>query len=218
MIRKFGLFVLLLGVAAISASNKKALENFSVHYTITGSGDNEQVNQMLENASMTIYAADKLARVDLDMMMNVQMMMNETKREGLMLMNVMGQKIAVTIDPDTYDDFEKQQAGAKKEVKLTSAKKKILGYNCQLANVKDDKGNNIAVWYTKELGQISRASGYSYDLDGLPLEMDVVQNGIQMTFKATKVSTDKPKAGLFKMEIPEGYTEMTFEQLQKMGG
>lgn len=218
MIRKFGLFVLVLGIAAISASNKKTLNNFTVHYNITGSGDDEQVNTMLKDASMTIYTADKLARVDLSMMMNLKVMMNESKKEGLMLMDVMGQKLAVTIDPATYDDFEKQQAGAKKEVKVTSAKKKILGYNCQLANVKDEKGNNIAVWYTKELGKISRASGYSYDLDGLPLEMQVIQNGIDMTFSATEVSTDKPKADLFKLDIPEGYTEMTFEQLQALGG
>ena len=65
--------------------------------------------------------------------------------------------------------------------------------------------------------------GQSYhneEIPGFPLQFTQNANGLIMSFTAIEVeeSIDKKKKKiLFSVEVPDGYTEMTPEELQKMG-
>ena len=132
-------------------------------------------------------------------------------------MDMMGKKFAVKI---AASDIEKEMEKAGEiEVIKTEETRDILGYTCKKAIVKlKDSGQEMTVYYTDELSTgIENSNNPMFkDIDGMMLEFSMVQNGMDMHF--TAVNIEKKKVSDSEFEIPEGYEEITQEELQSRFG
>jgi GLPGLI family protein len=105
-------------------------------------------------------------------------------------------------------------------VKLEIETKEILGYNCKKAILTDGEGNESVYWYTNELNVDKNGQNMMNDkIPGVALEYEINQQGIKMLMSAITVEQklDKKSKELFEMTIPKGYTEVSAEDLQKLG-
>ena len=76
----------------------------------------------------------------------------------------------------------------------------------------------VTLWVTKEL--VAPLKGQKQfgntEIEGVPLEFNAINNGMTVHFTATKFDGNI-NANIFSMEIPEGYTMVTEEELKNMG-
>ena len=100
--------------------------------------------------------------------------------------------------------------------------KEIAGYECKKAviNVESDDGTKTSfiVYYTNELG----GSALNFDnpmfkeIDGVLMEFEMEQG--PMTMKLEAVSVKKENVPDSDFVVPDGYQELTKEQMQNMFG
>ncbi|MGB0916095.1 MAG: DUF4412 domain-containing protein [Flavobacteriales bacterium] len=137
------------------------------------------------------------------------------KKSGMLLMDMMGKKMAVEMSKDELDKMDKKDKSKKPEFKYVDGTKEVAGYKCKRALVTMEGIGEMELYYTEDIP--SGASTQFEGLKGFPLEytMDAGQFKIKMTAK--EVKSEKLDKSLF--EIPEGFQKMTFEEFQKsMGG
>lgn len=142
---------------------------------------------------------------------------NSDTKSGVNLMDMMGQKIAVKL---SSEEMEKEFADAgEMEVINTDETKEIMGYTCKKAIVKvKNSGDEFSVYYTDELSTgIENSSNPIFkDIDGMMLEFSMNQNGMGMHFTAVNVDQKKISDNVF--DIPEGFQEMTKEEMEAKFG
>ncbi len=143
-----------------------------------------------------------------------------TAKTKINLINIMGQKYALT---QTTDEIQKQMAKEPQgKVQVTAETKTIAGYNCKKAIVTtDDDGvkTTFEVYFTEELGaQNANFDNPTYkDIKGVMMEFTMKTPQLSMSFSATSVEKKSVSDKLF--EIPEGYTMTTQDELKsKFGG
>lgn len=97
--------------------------------------------------------------------------------------------------------------------------KTIIGFNCTKISTKGEDGAEATLWVTKEL--IAPLKGQqqfgNIEIEGVPLEFSTINNGMTIHFIATKFDANVDP-NVFSMEIPQGYTIVTEEELKNMGG
>jgi GLPGLI family protein len=176
---------------------------------------------MLQGSLLDIYFVDKSTRSEMKMgsMMNVTSVTNEKSGDVLMLMSGM---VGFNAIKTTIRELEDGQGELPKmDISLVEEKKDILGYPCKKAILTDDQGTESVFWYTESIQASKKGQSYLNDkVPGFPLEYDISNSGIKMTLTATSVIDalkKKEKDELFKMDIPEGYKQMTLADLKKMG-
>lgn len=131
----------------------------------------------------------------------------------------MGQKAIVTTT-DELEEMEEGQEQPEMEFELINETKEILGYTCKKAIMTDEDGNEVIYWYSEEIKVSSTGQQYARpEIPGFPMEFEVDQNGVIMSFLATtfseKLTDDKDT--LFDTSVPEGYETMTLEELKSIG-
>jgi GLPGLI family protein len=138
------------------------------------------------------------------------------KGTGIVLMDLMGQKIAMEATKEELKKLDKKKVSDKKpEFKYTSETKEIAGYECKKAFIVIEGAGEMEIYYTEDLP--AGASKQFEGLKGFPLEYSISQGPMKVSFTATKVIKEKLSDSLFS--IPDGYDIMTFEEFQKtMGG
>ena len=136
----------------------------------------------------------------------VTVILNSETGDVLTLMNVMGQKYATKTSSNDVKEEDKP------EIEYTEETKEISGYNCKKALVTDKNGNEIEVYYTKDIDV--KVSSAVDGIDGFPMQVTVVNDMFTMTQTVTKVENGKVKK--IKMEVPSDYEVKTLEELQKM--
>jgi len=72
----------------------------------------------------------------------------------------------------------------------------------------------LIVYYTDEIP--AQSDNHFDGLNGFPLQYEIRQNNMSMVMKAKKVSLEEVPDKLF--EIPEGYREVSQDQLKQMFG
>lgn len=138
------------------------------------------------------------------------------KGSGVLLMDMMGKKIAMEMSKEEFEKMDKKKASEKKpEFKYTDETKEIAGYKCKKALIVMEGAGEMEVFYSEELP--SGANKQFEGLKGFPLEYKIAQGPMKIKVTATSVAQEKVSAKLF--EIPDGYDKMSFEEFQKqMGG
>lgn len=195
----------------------------TIEFKITMSTDNPEVEAqlaMLEGSSMKLYMKDGDMRQETNMgsfMKNTTISNAETK-ETLILMDGMMGKFAAKTKLDEVEKAENEEEDL--DVELVDETKEIAGFTCKKAIIYDAAGNENIFWYTEEIEAPENGGKYMKEgVPGMALEFVIVQPQITMTFTATefskKVKNPKEK---FAMTIPEGFTEKSFGELQKMLG
>lgn len=210
--------MMILSLGTLSAQTTEGQLTYKMEF----SSDNPQMAAaipMMAGSIMQLYFMKDKSATDVTMgsFMKMKSVMDTKADKGILLMEVMGQKIANNIESISKKKVDTDKIG--KPV-ATNETKKILGFNCKKYVIKDPegKGDDSVLWVTTDIkttlaGQEQFANG----LDGVPLEFSTMQQGMNVHFEATSfVKTVSPST--FNLTIPEGYKVMTEEEMARMGG
>jgi GLPGLI family protein len=207
---------------ALSAQNREG----SITYTLTISvPGNDKAAEMMNGSTMTLFYKDGSTRSEVNMggMMTMATISTANSDKVLMLMDVpMANMKYATLT--SVEEAEKSPMAQKPNFKISyeNETKEILGYTCKKAILTTDTGAQSVFWYTTDI--LAHTSGQTYlnfGLGGIPLEYEVVQQGMLIQFTATDLqkSIDESKvSSLFSMEIPAGYTLKSINELMPIGG
>ncbi len=166
---------------------------------------------MLPTVMKYYFSGDKMA-IQQDMGLGSQVVVfDNATNTGFVLMDMMGQKIAMKVD-----NTKGEEETAAPTVTKTSESKKIVGYNCTKYLVKNEGMDDTEAWVTTELKTKMGAKSPFGAVDGFPLEYDTAKDGVKTHFTVTSVSEKTIESA--KFQIPEDYTIMTEEEMNSMGG
>lgn len=204
---------------SITAQQTEGHISYKIDVT-TDNPDMEMAIGMMQGSTMDIYFKEKNTRAEMKMgsMMTVTTISNEVSGDILMLMSGMVGQNAIK---STMKEMEEKNADKPKfDVTLVDETKEISGYTCKKAILTDAEGNEAVFWYTEEISVSKKGQSYlNEQVPGFPMQYDLNNGGLKMTMTVITFDKklDKKAANLFDMKIPEGYKEMTMEDLQKMG-
>jgi len=178
---------------------------------------------MMQGSTMDIYFSKNNSHSELNMgtMMKVNTTVLGESGDVLILMSGMMGNIATPTNLDALREKADSKELPNFDVELTKKTKTIAGYKCKKAILVNEDGDEMNVWYTSEI--IVNTEGQSFDYEkipGFPLEFEANANGLLLTFSAIEVieRLDKEKKKeVFSTNIPEGYKEMSPDELNKMG-
>ncbi|MCC7232399.1 MAG: GLPGLI family protein [Bacteroidia bacterium] len=201
----------------ITAQGGKKIQEGKVTFEISyaGTAGDEHTHASMPREAIT-YFNGKKTRTEISMgngMGSQIMIADQEKGTGVMLLDMMGKKVAIISD---QKDAKKPEA-QKPDVAVTDETKKIAGFDCRKATVTmhSDKGKDYAfdVWFTDDIGI---RNGYNSQIDGINgymLEFESRQGAGNMKFTAKSV--EEIPVGQEMFEIPKDYTVMTQEEFKK---
>lgn len=207
----FALFLFLL--VGAGTQTKAQISECTISYTmeITGEDVDPMAAMMMKGAEMTMAFKGEKGRFGMDMsMMKTTAIVDGEAKKGVVLMDMMGQKMAMVMGES---DFEEEDQSDMK-IRETGKTKKIAGYTCKQVIASDSEGNEFEIWYTPEIKVDATNSGYDYKgIEGFPLEMEALQDGMLVKLQATDVDKSKISDSMFDTSVPDGYTITTADQL-----
>lgn len=215
-----------IAIVALSVFNVSAqIDEGHVKFNIDMSSTNPEMEMQLamwQGSTFEVYFSGDLTRTEMNMgsMMKISNITSASSDKALMLMSGMMGDIAVKLGKEDMESSAEKQG----EVEITFADdtKEIQGYNCKKAISTDEEGNESAIWYTEEIKVNKIGQNYlSDEVPGFPLEFELNRGELKMTMSSTEFNKklDKKKVkDLFSIEVPEGYKEMSIEELGSMGG
>lgn len=217
-------FVLFLIVSGAKTSFAGGDEfNGIIVYNISYSNsdlDEAMLSQMPK--TMKLYVKGKMAKSIIQMGMGTQAsIMDGENMTTTSLMDIMGQKFAYTV---TKEELMKElEEMPEPDISYPNETKEIAGYtaNKVVIETKDpETGEEMIMtgYYTDELGKqnLMIDNPIYKDIEGIMLEFATKAQGMEMEFKAVEV--DKKKVSDKEFEVPEGYKEVTKEELENMFG
>jgi len=207
--RLLTLLSLILLVGSVSAQTFEGKITFGIDYELP---EAMEAQRSMLPSEMIIYITKGHVRIEQKTMMGDQNVITDTKaKTSVLLMNMMGKKMAITMADDGKEKAEPK-------IEYSSDTKKIAGYECKKATytTTDEAGEDqeMEVYYTEEIP--SEANDKLPGLKGYPLEYTINSQGMLMTLTAKTVSKEKISKKMF--EIPEGYEEMSMEDFMKSMG
>jgi GLPGLI family protein len=151
---------------------------------------------------------------------------NGSKKEIVVLMDMMGKKIALKQDAEALQkkiNSQKQAGQYPTDITVTPSKetKQIAGYNCKRATI-SYKLNGVTekmdCYYTTELPKaVNNLDNPAMSkVEGFLMEYNISQAGMKMRIKAAKVTPTPVPETMFS--IPAEYKMVTMEELEKMMG
>lgn len=167
-------------------------------------------------AEMSMLISKNKTKVIQNTMMGSQIVISDTKANAsVLLMDMMGQKMAIDLPTPTKEELKEEK---QPKYKYDDKTKKIAGYKCKHAvmSIEDEGGeeSEMDVFYTEEIP--SSANDKLKGLKGFPLEYTIVSQGLTMIVTAKEVNKEKIAASEF--EVPEGFSKMTMEEFKKSMG
>lgn len=184
-------------------------------------GENASLMASMMPSEATLQVGKTKSRIEMKMGMGIKnvTIADKKSKEVVTLMDIMGQKMAMTI---SADDIKKGGKEAPK-FKLVTLDKgdqvEIAGYKCKHAIYEDENGSQFDVYYTEEFGSENYSASTDNpfkDLKGLMLKYTIAAKGMKMTMTAKSVVKEKVDDSRFV--IPSDYKPVTQEQLMKMYG
>ena len=212
------ILVIALTVLTFNAQSKEGY----IKYSIDMSSENAQVQMglaMMSGSEMEISFKGDDSRMAMKMgsFMTVETVTKDSKDVLLMMSGMMVGSTAVRT---TKSDLEEANDLNDLSVKFENETKIILGYTCKKAIV-SSKGetNGLVFWYTEKMYMPNNAMLNANGLvPGIILEFESSEGEMNMAFTAIEVKNKIDASISFSLDIPEGFTEKTFEEFSKMGG
>lgn len=212
------LLLSILFLAVVGTSTAQTTGQIS--YALDFASDNPDMAMalpMMQGSTMDLYFMPDKSKIEMTMgtFMKMNTVADTKANKGLMLMEVMGSKTATELDLSKADAEQKEEPN----VEVTSETKDIVGYKCTKTIVRDADGNEMIMWIAKDLKASLKGQQQfgNSKISGVPLEFSTVNNGMTIHFIATKFNKKVDKK-VFSMDIPEGYTKVSEEDLKNMGG
>ncbi len=214
-LRTIFLMLLCAGSISLMATNPndgKEVKEGKVSYKVDAANMDPSMASFFENMTMVLFFNTDNIRMEMNMgMMGTNTTISNGKSgETLTLMDMMGNKLAVN-GSLTEEQIEWT-------VENTSETKTIAGYECKKSILKSDQVN-LTYYVTDRITTPKVKSDMPFDkLEGFPLQIEVNNAGVSFNMVASKVTDVAVDAAKFNMNIPEGYTLMTQEEMMKMLG
>ena len=216
------LFAIVLLVAATFASIGQITEG-KVIYEIDVTTDDPEMEMalsMMQGSTMAITFKDDNTRTEMNMgsMMSITTITKSDSDGALMLMSGMIGKKAVKTSLSELESAKDETPEF--DLTLLDDTKEIEGYTCNKAILTTEDGIEAVFWYTKEIDVSKKGQSYlNEQVPGFPMEFEINQGPMKMAMLVTSFEKGlgKKTKGLFDMEIPEGYDEITMEDLKTMG-
>lgn len=196
----------------------------NVKYAIDMSSTNPEMQMqlsMMQGSTFELFFQGDMTRSEMNMGSIMKIVtITDAKSEGaVMLMSGMMGNTAVKMNSE---DLKKNtEETPEMEVTLTDEAKDIQGFKCKKAIVTNEEGTESAIWYTEEITVNKLGQNYlNNQVPGFPLEFEMNQGEIKMTMTSTEFNKKLDKKAvktMFDTTIPEGYTEMSAEELGGMG-
>lgn len=216
-------FFIILSVLVVAFSTKAQLTEGHFSYSIEMKSDNPDMQMaigMMQESSMDLFVFGPKTRVDMKMgtMMELSTITDQSEKVIMLMSGMFGKNAIETSVPElekNKEDFPEPT------LTLIDDSKNIKGFSCKKALLTDAEGNESLFWYTEEIEVSKKGQSYlSSKVPGFPLEYSINVNGMTLvlTVKDIVKKLDKQQKKFFDLKIPEGYTEMTLEELQGLGG
>lgn len=211
-------FVLLCSVAAASA------QTTHIMYKMEGEG---QAAAMISGSTMDFYFDKDNFKMVMDMMggmLQMDMRMEVDKKEGIMLMDMMGQKQYKVL---TEEDAQGKEGAEDFNPKITylNEYETVAGYKCQKALVEVESSDQpIVVYFTDKMKMPEYMKKYVESIKmkgikGFPLQYEMTDPNVgKIIVKAVTVETKKFAKTMFSTKIPDGYTKMEDNGMSLPGG
>lgn len=209
--------MLIFFVGNLSAQTTKGQITYKMEFS-SDNPDMAMVLPMMQGSTLKLYFAKDKSTAEMEMgsFMKMKSVMDAKLNKGIILTEVMGQKIANNVE-SISDKFPAPKESDK--LIKTSETKKIIGFTCTKYVIKDKSGNgnDSTFWLTTEIKtSLVGQEQFSNKVEGVPLEFSSIQNGMNVRFEATNFSkTFDPE--IFSLKIPEGYQIKTVEEMEKLG-
>lgn len=208
---------------AVSAHAQK--NNAHIQYELNFDGNDQAA--MFSGSLLDIYFAPDNSKMVLNMMggmIKMDMRMNVKDKKGIVLMDMMGNQKYKTLDADDMDNTDTEGNTEMPDIKYLKEYKEIAGYKCQkaLLSVKDQP-EPMVIYFTDKIEMPKGFEQYTKQLNmsgvkGFPMAMEVNTPEMKVNITAKAVDLNKQSKKIFEVKAPEGYTEMTEEDLKGMGG
>ncbi len=174
---------------------------------------------MVGESNLDVYFSGDISRTDYNLgsMGSTSTILNDKSGEVLMLIRLKIGNIAVfTTETEMWE--ARIEPAHELKLELQKEKKKIQGYKCKKAVLRDEAGTELIYWYTKAIkSPIPQTNSLASEIEGFPMEFEVKTNGLKMSFVASNVTkslTEAEKTEFLGFSIPEGYEEISFEDYQ----
>jgi len=223
--KQFTRIMLVVAIFALAITSNAIAKEFKgiITYKISYSGTDldEQTKAMLPK--MMIYKIkNNLVRTEMDMgAMGKQIqIVNGDEKVVYNLMDMMGQKMVIKMTEEEINAEMENQPEV--SIEHYSETKEIAGYECKKAVISyedsDGSKTSFIVYYTDELGgsALNFDNPMFKDIDGVLMEFEMEQG--QMKMKLEAVSVKKESVPDSEFVVPEGYRELTKEEMQNMFG
>jgi hypothetical protein len=178
---------------------------------------------MMQGSTMNLFFSDQDLHSELSMgaMMTISTIVLGKSGDVMILMDgMMGKKAIPTTLEDVLKNTESKEISPM-DLELLDETKEIAGYLCKKAVLTNEDGDEMVTWYTEEIKVNTQGQSYhNAEIPGFPLQFTQGANGLIMTITAIEIEegiSKKEKKELFSSKVPDGYTEMTPEDLNKMG-
>jgi GLPGLI family protein len=210
---------------SVVAQKANLKDGFIVNYTLTLSGDGGEMAGMEmfmpKQMIMTVKGTKSKIELPIENIGNTTVLADNKNGSGVMLLDMMGQKMQMSLTSDQMKKMsaEGEEMAKKLKVKLSGNTKEIAGYKCEEAIVTGgEMTEQLSIYFTKDIPFVKSSYNASYAglIDGCLMEFSSSVNQISMTMTASSVTSTKVGDDAFS--IPAGYTEMSSEQMQQMLG
>jgi len=206
-------FTLVAGHAA--EAQKKVSELTLVYDASISTGDNQpKLADAFDGATTTVYIKGTMSRSEMVSALATFTTIHDSRTgTAVVLQEISGQKLLIHMTTDDWKDKNKRYEGI--TFTNTAETKTIAGYNCikAIATMKD--GSTFSVYYTKDI--VPENSDYNMqfrNLEGLPLEYELVQGKLKIKYTVSKINLNPVPAS--KFDLPKsGYRELTYEESKK---
>jgi GLPGLI family protein len=210
--------ILFFAAGHTAAAQKKVSELTLVYDASISTGDNRpRLADAFDGATTTVYIKGTMSRSEMVSALASFTTIHDARTgTAVVLQEISGQKLLIRMTADDWKDKNKRYEGI--SFTNTAETKTIAGYPCVKAVATMKDGSTFSVYYTREI--VPENSDYNMqfrNLDGLPLEYELIQGKLRIKYTVSKINMNPVPAS--KFDLPKsGYRELTYEESRKQAG
>ena len=210
------LSITLIGLLTMANAQRKVSEMTLVYDASISTGSKEpKIADAFDGATTTVYLKGNMSRSEMASALLSSTTIHDSKTgAAVVLKEVSGQKLLIRLTAENWAEKNKRYDGM--TFTNTDETKTIAGYNCTKAVAKLSDGTTFTVYYTTDIIPENKDYDYQFkNLNGLPLEYELVQGRLTIKYTVSKINMNPVPAS--KFDIPKsGYREMTYEESKKI--
>lgn len=217
MVKLYTFFFSCLLLVASAVSGQRKVSELTLVYDAAVSNENNEpkMADAFDGATTNVYIKGNMSRTDMVSALFSSTTIHDAQtRTAVVLKEVSGQKLLIRMNMQNWVEKNRRYDGI--TFTNTGESKVIAGYNCSKAEAKLSDGTTFTVFYTTEIIPENKDYDYTFrNLNGLPLEYELVQGKLKIKYTVSKISLDPIPAS--KFDIPtSGYREMSYEESRNL--